>query len=68
MGAIKIMSNKKLDGLITLLKYLDNDFISDGQYEIVGSLDINNLEQQNIIIKTLLVPCLKSLTKLRRRV
>jgi hypothetical protein len=58
------MSNKKLNGLVTLLKYLDNDFISDEQYEIVGSLDINTLEQQNKIIRTLLIPGFEEFNKI----
>ena len=55
MGAM-IMNMKKFEGIITILKYLDNDFISDEQYEIICNLDINNQEQQNQIIRTTLLP------------
>ncbi|NMB95551.1 MAG: hypothetical protein GYA02_02920 [Clostridiaceae bacterium] len=60
------MSDKKIEGLTTLLKYLDNDLLSNEQYEIIGDLNINNDEQQKKIIKAVLVPNFNEFNKITK--
>lgn len=50
------MSNLKPDSIVTLLKFLDMDFITDEQYDKICDLDINNQEEQLQVIRAVIVP------------
>ncbi|MDM5281755.1 hypothetical protein QUF95_30935 [Paenibacillus silvae] len=55
------MSNLKPESIVTLLKYLDIDFLTEDQYEEICDLNINDEEQQLKVIKAVIVPGFNSL-------
>lgn len=57
------MSNLNHESIVTLLKYLDVDFLTEEQYEEICDLDINDKEQQLKVIKTVIVPGYKGLNE-----
>ncbi|WP_374017316.1 hypothetical protein ABU162_24610 [Paenibacillus thiaminolyticus] len=44
------------DDIVCLLKFLDNNFLTDEQFDKICDLDINNKEEQLQVIRTVLVP------------
>ncbi|OBY76883.1 hypothetical protein BBG47_24575 [Paenibacillus sp. KS1] len=46
----------KPDSIVSLLKFLDYDFLTDEQFDKICDLDINNQEEQLQVIRTVLVP------------
>jgi hypothetical protein len=60
MGAI-IMAKAKIEMLISILKYIDIDYMSEEECNSIYFLDVNNTEQQKQIIRTIIVPGFKEL-------
>ncbi|WP_019418923.1 hypothetical protein [Paenibacillus sp. OSY-SE] len=50
------MNNLKPESIVTLLKYLDMDFMSDEQYDNICDLNINDQEHQLQVIRAVIVP------------
>lgn len=52
------------DNIISLIKFLDENFLDDNQYEETRMLNINDPEDQRVIIRKIIVPGFLSMNKI----
>lgn len=60
------MANYDVDHLISLLKFLDENFLEDDQFKEVGDLNIEDPKDQRVIVQKIILPGFESMNETTR--